>query len=114
MDQLESHKNLLSRLDSINIKDNTQNILSETDDIKQQINEVFISEIKIIGIRKTTKPNTICINEQSYSIEKMSIPLKINAVKIPTNNFISHLHFKIVGYFSNSESIQHHHFEQLV
>ena len=74
----------------------------------------FISEIKIIGIRKTTKPNTICINEQSYSIEKMSIPLKINAVKIPTNNFISHLHFKIVGYFSNSESIQHHHFEQLV
>ena len=40
MDQLESHKNLLSRLDSINIKDNTQNILSETDDIKQQINDL--------------------------------------------------------------------------
>lgn len=55
---------------------------------------VFISEIKIIGIRKTTKPNAICINEQSFSMEKMSIPLKINSVKIPTNNFISALFLK--------------------
>lgn len=50
---------------------------------------VFISEIKIIGIRKTTKPNAICINEQSFSMEKMSIPLKSNAIITPTISFIS-------------------------
>jgi hypothetical protein len=55
---------------------------------------VFISETKIIGIRKTTKPKAICVIEQSFSMEKMSIPLKSNAVKIPTNNFISALFLK--------------------
>lgn len=54
----------------------------------------FISETKIIGIRKTTKPNAICMNEQSFSMEKMRMPLKSNAVIVPMINFISALFLK--------------------
>ena len=49
---------------------------------------VFISEIKIIGIRKTTKPNAICVIEQPFSMEKMSITQKNRAVRMPIINFI--------------------------
>ncbi len=49
MDQLELHKNLLQRLDSINIKENTTNIIGETDDIKQQINDLRESILYLSG-----------------------------------------------------------------
>ena len=78
MDQLESHKNLLSRLDSINIKDNTQNILSETDDIKQQINDlkesVLYQSAEVQKIYKYLKSQQDKQLKHCTSIKSLIIP----------------------------------------